>query len=144
MPDAVTAVETLSIERTFWEKATILHALHHSGKIRDGLSRHYYDLVMLERDGIGTGALDVPELLGQVVRNKSLMFAEAAASYGTAALGTLRLVPADKDKVTLSADYSAMVDMFMVAPPPIDELMAELATLEAKLNAVSAEATEEA
>ncbi|HLY91354.1 MAG TPA: nucleotidyl transferase AbiEii/AbiGii toxin family protein [Acetobacteraceae bacterium] len=144
LPGAVTAVETLSIARTFWEKATILHALHHSGKIRDGLSRHYYDLVMLERAGVGTGALEVPELLGQVVRNKSLMFADAAASYGTAVPGTLRLVPADKDKVALSADYSAMADMFMVAPPPFDELMAELATLEAKLNADMAEAAVEA
>jgi hypothetical protein len=40
VPDAVTAVPTLALERTYWEKATIPHALHHSGKLRPGLSRH--------------------------------------------------------------------------------------------------------
>lgn len=142
LPDATTAVETLSVERTFWEKATILHALHHSGKIRDGLSRHYYDLVMLERAGVGAAALEVPDLLAQVVRNKSLMFADAAASYGTAVSGTLRLLPADKDREILSADYAAMTDMFMVAPPKFDELMAELAALEEKLNTGKEDATQ--
>ena len=43
------AAATLAVERTFWEKATILHALHHGSKMRDRMSRHYYDTYMLAR-----------------------------------------------------------------------------------------------
>ena len=40
----------LTAERTFWEKATILHMWHHAPadkKFRDRQSRHYYDVVQL-------------------------------------------------------------------------------------------------
>jgi len=134
VPDAQTAVETLSVERTFWEKATILHALHHSGKIRPGLSRHYYDLLMLANAGVDDRAIDRADLLAQVVENKSLMFPDAAASYDTAQLGTLRLLPTAKDQETLAADYAAMGEMFMAPPPPFKELMAGLESQETKLN----------
>ena len=49
-------------------------------------------------------------------------------------LGSLRLVPTDDLRVRLHADYDAMADMFMVAPPTFDALMASIASLEAKLN----------
>lgn len=134
LPDARTLVETLNVERTFWEKATILHALHHGGKMRDGLSRHYYDLLMLDRAGITTSALAKPALLEQVVRNKSIMFADASASYATAVLGTLRVVPSEQIQQALASDYAAMVDMFMVSPPAFAELLDGLADLEARIN----------
>ncbi|CAL4870033.1 hypothetical protein MMA231_04331 (plasmid) [Asticcacaulis sp. MM231] len=50
--NAETAFSTLAAERTFWEKATILHALHHGSKMRDRMSRHYYDLHMLVMAGV--------------------------------------------------------------------------------------------
>lgn len=134
LPDAETPVETLSVERTFWEKATILHALHHNGKLRDGLSRHYYDLLMLDRAGVSTAALAEPGLLEQVVRNKSLMFAEAAASYGTAVLATMRLSPSAEIRDALARDYAAMADMFMEDPPAFKELLAGLEALEQRIN----------
>ena len=136
LPDSSTSVETLSVERTFWEKATILHALHHNGKMRDGLSRHYYDMLMLDRAGITAPALADPELLEQVVRNKSVMFADASASYATAILGTLRLTPSDWIRQALASDYAAMADMFMVEPPSLTELLEGLAGLEARINEV--------
>jgi len=40
-------------ERTFWEKATLLHAVYHSGKTPPRLSRHYYDLAACT--GMNTG-----------------------------------------------------------------------------------------
>lgn len=39
------SIPTLAVERTFWEKATILHALYHGSKMRDRTSRHYYDTI---------------------------------------------------------------------------------------------------
>lgn len=135
VPDAVTAVPTLTLERTYWEKATILHALHHSGKLRPGLSRHFYDVFMLDASGITERALTERVLLEQVVRNKSLLFADAKASYGTAQLGTLRLSVTDAMRDELAADYAAMAEMFMEEPPSFDELVSRLSDIEGRINA---------
>ncbi|RQW41342.1 nucleotidyl transferase AbiEii/AbiGii toxin family protein [Novosphingobium sp. LASN5T] len=135
LPDAVTAVPTLALERTYWEKATILHALHHSGKLRPGLSRHFYDVFMLNAAGITERALAERVLLEQVVRNKSLLFADARASYGTAQLATLRLSVTDAMREELAADYAAMAEMFMEEPPAFDELVSRLADIERRINA---------
>jgi hypothetical protein len=134
LPDASTMVPTLSVVRTYWEKATILHSLHHKGKLRLGLSRHYYDLFMLDRAGITEAAHAQPDLLAQVVRNKSLMFADNAASYETAVPGQLRLSPTKALIDTLASDYAAMADMFMREPPSFSDLLAGIADLEARLN----------
>src|SRR5205085_3235419 len=133
LPDSETLVPTLSVVRTYWEKATLLHSLHHKGALREGLSRHYYDLVMLDRAGVTAEALARPELLAAVVRNKSLMFADKAASYDTAVIGQLRLLPAGTT-VALASDYEAMADMFMAQPPPLAELVETIADLEKRLN----------
>lgn len=134
LPDAQIAVSTLSAERTFWEKVTILHALHHGGKLRPGMSRHYYDTLKLAEKGIADAAMKNPELLTRVVLNKSLMFADAKASYETAAIGTLKLLPEDELRTQLAQDYSAMEEMFMSSPPGFDDMMASLGALEAQIN----------
>jgi len=135
LPDATTMVATLSVVRTYWEKATLLHSLHHKGQLRPGLSRHYYDLVMLDRAGITEEARAQLGLLELVVRNKNLMFTDRAASYETAVPGQIRLLPTEAITAPLSTDYVAMADMFMAPPPPLDELLAGLADIEARLNA---------
>ena len=136
LPDAVTQVPTLSVLRTFWEKVTILHALHHGTKLLPAMSRHYYDTVMLAAKGIDDAALTESNLLEKVVRNKSLMFADKRASYDTAILGTLRLVPDAELRAKIETDYQAMTEMFMAPPPTFAEMMMMLAKLEAKLNKV--------
>lgn len=134
IPNAACTVPTLSVTRTFWEKVTILHALHHGSKLREGMSRHYYDCYMLAERSIAKTALLTPALLEQVVRNKSVMFADSKASYDTAKLGALRLTPDDELRAKLKRDYAAMSEMFMAAPPSFDRLMAGIAALESLLN----------
>lgn len=134
LPDADTEIPTLAVTRTFWEKVTILHALYHNGKLRDGMSRHYYDTLMLARAGVATEALSIPKLLAQVVRNKSLMFADKSASYDTALIGTLRLSPSDAIAADLSRDYANMAEMFMAEPPSFSDLLSGISDLEEKVN----------
>ncbi|AJP71709.1 nucleotidyl transferase AbiEii/AbiGii toxin family protein [Sphingomonas hengshuiensis] len=134
LPDVVCELPTLSVIRTFWEKVTILHALHYNGKLRDGMSRHYYDTLMLARSGVADEALAYPDLLEQVVRNKSLMFADNSASYETAVPGSLRVAPSAEISAKLKQDYAAMSEMFMAAPPSFDDLLAGIAELETKLR----------
>ena len=134
LPNAEVQVSTLSVLRSFWEKVTILHALHHGTKLLPEMSRHYYDTMMLAAKGIDDEAKERPDLLAKVVLNKSLMFADNKASYGTAMIGSLRLVPTDELRARLADDYAAMSEMFMTPPPSFDDLMAAIKALETKLN----------
>lgn len=134
LPNAEVQVSTLSVLRSFWEKVTILHALHHGTKLLPEMSRHYYDTMMLAAKGIDDEAKERPDLLAKVVLNKSLMFADNKASYGTAMIGSLRLVPTDELRARLAGDYAAMSEMFMAPPSSFDDLMVAIAALETKLN----------
>ncbi len=132
-------VRTLSAERTFWEKATLLHAeAHrpHDKPIGDRLSRHYYDVARLYQSAVGPTALANRALLQQVVLHKDLFFRSAWANYPTARPGTFRLVPPAERHAVLKADYRAMQEnMIFGESYPFEELMAILAEIEAKLNA---------
>lgn len=129
-------VPTLAVERTFWEKVTILHALYHDPRMREKMSRHYYDTCMLARGGVAEKAMQNLALLEQVVRNKSLLFQNTKASYETAVPGSLRLLPAQEQLVALKKDYKEMIDegMFMGDTLDFETIMSTLAELEQRVN----------
>ena len=86
----------LELERSFWEKATILHAEYHRDKakpIRDRFSRHYSDTAaMAKHERIGPALANVQ--LGQRVAEwKTRFFPSSWAHYETAKPGTFRLAP---------------------------------------------------
>jgi len=67
--DGDVAVVALLAKRTFWEKATILHAEYYRPQdkpILDRYSRHYYDVAMLAQGPIRADALADRDLLTQV------------------------------------------------------------------------------
>lgn len=128
------SIPTLAAERTFWEKATILHALHHGSKLRDQMSRHYYDTYMLTQKGVAEHAMQNPALLEQVVKNKTLLFRDTKASYETAIQGSLKLLPTPEQLPTLKHDYEKMTEMFMGEYPGFDTVMEGLAALEGRIN----------
>lgn len=131
-------VSALTAERTFWEKATLLHAEHH--RPLDKLapehgSRHYYDIVMLGRSAHGEKAIGDIDLLRSVVAHKSVFFRQGWASYETAVPGTMKLLPADDRRQELEADYRDMRLMFFDDPPRFSDLIDEVADLERRINA---------
>lgn len=131
-------VRTLSSERTFWEKATLLHAECHRPETRvtaERHSRHYYDLYCLARHAISVEALKRDDLRQRVVQHKSFFFSSAWANYATAKPGSFRLVPHDKALTVLSKDYDEMQAMMFGASPKWGEIVEELKRLEARLNA---------
>ncbi|MFA6318235.1 MAG: nucleotidyl transferase AbiEii/AbiGii toxin family protein [Elusimicrobiota bacterium] len=134
---ATCQVRTLSAERTFWEKATLLHAECHRPKDKpsnERLSRHYYDLCCLSRHDLGHQALERGDLLERVVQHKSFFFASAWANYQSAKPGTLRLVPDAERLSALRKDYAAMKAMIFGDPPKWDEIVRELKQLEGQIN----------
>ena len=127
-------VHVLRPERTFWEKATLLHAVFHSGKMARRLSRHHYDLSRLYRHDYGQAALKDIGLLASVVEHKKIFFREAAARYDLARPGSLRVCPPDTHLAQLRSDYRDMREMFFGEAPPFDQVIADLKDLEDRLN----------
>lgn len=66
---STTLVRAVLPERTFWEKATILHkeAFRTNGRFPQRYSRHYYDLYKLANSSVKKSALNNLDLLKKVV-----------------------------------------------------------------------------
>ncbi len=133
-----TRVTVLSARRTFWEKATALHAEAHrpaTSPTPQYFSRHYYDLAMLLDTAEGQAAVGDVDLLAQVAKHKDTFFRSGWANYGTARPGTLRLMPAEARVKALRADYRAMEPMmFDDTSPSFDEILAKIAAVQEMIN----------
>lgn len=130
-------VVALEIERTFWEKATILHAEYHrpvARPFRDRFARHYADFAALWKHPGGRAAATRLDLLERVRIHKSRFFTSSWARYETAVPGTLRLVPPDARLAELRRDYAAMEPMFLSPPPNFDTVLATLCEAENVIN----------
>jgi hypothetical protein len=136
-PDWQCDVVALEIERTFWEKATILHTEYHRPPGRpmpDRFSRHYADTVALARHPTGAAAIDQHELRERVVAWKGQFFGSGWAKYDLAKPGTFRLVPPEHRLPGLKRDYEAMREMYLSEPVAFDEVLSALAELERRIN----------
>lgn len=132
-------VTSLLAKRTFWEKATILHAEFHRppAKTLPGrYSRHYYDVAMMAASPVKQQAFEDLELLAAVVKHKQTFYASAWAQYPLAVPGTFKLAPAEARIQTLRRDYREMAVMIFGEPPPFEQIIEKLAVLEKELNAL--------
>lgn len=133
-------VIVLSPHRSFWEKATLIHAeCHRPERLSGGgerLSRHWYDLARLARHDIGSIALRDRELLAHVVKLKSIFYRSGFANYSACLETRFRLVPEEPLRVALERDFSAMVreGMFFEQPGSFAAILDELGRLEKMLN----------
>lgn len=133
-----TSVTVLSARRTFWEKATALHAEAHrpaESPTPQYFSRHYYDLAMLLDTVEGQAAVADLDLLAQVAKHKATFFRSGWASYDSAQPGTLWLMPDEARIKDLRADYRAMAPMmFDETPPSFDDILAKISALQETIN----------
>ena len=135
--DVNASVIALLAKRTFWEKATILHAEYYrpSDKaLPERYARHYYDVAMLAQSPTRSEALADMPLLAQVVKHKMTFYPCGWARYDLASSGTLRLSPAGQRLAALERDYRNMAVMIFGEPPKFDNLMEALAALEREIN----------
>ena len=133
-------VPVLSIERTFWEKASILHAEAHrplEKMIPDRYSRHYADVAALAQTESANSALHRDDLRARVIAHKQVFFPAVWAHTETAVPGTFRLMPQKERSEILARDYAQMRDMFFCEPPPWNEILDGLKVLEMRINAPS-------
>lgn len=130
-------VVALEIERTFWEKATILHAEYHrptEQPVRDRFARHYADFAALWKHPGGRGAAARLDLLERVRLHKHRFFGSSWAHYESAVPGSLHLAPPGARVTELRRDYAAMEPMFLSPPPSFDAILATLREAESTIN----------
>lgn len=128
-------VVAISAERTFWEKATILHQqAHRTGTMPSRYSRHYYDMYKLAGSAIKDVALADLELLEDVVTFKQRFYPSRWARYEDAKPGTFRLIPATEREGELRRDYREMAIMIFGDVPEFDDIMDTLRRMENEIN----------
>ncbi len=130
------AVRTVSPERTFWEKATILHkeAFRTNGRFPSRYSRHYYDLYKLAQSDVKRHALGNRGLLKSVVEFKMTFWRSNAARYDLCTPGTLRLMPPQDAIPLIEHDYASMRNMIFGDAPDFEEMMSGISRLQDEIN----------
>lgn len=130
---------TAASERTFWEKATILH--HEANRpenlpMPERYSRHYYDLYCIAHSKSKKDAFSQLDLLKRVVEFKMKFYPRKWAHYEDAKPGTLKLVPPAYRMEALRQDYVSMQNMMFGETPDFDELMGYIKELEVEINSL--------
>ena len=132
-----TSILTVAPERTFWEKATILHHEANrpeSSDMPQRYSRHYYDLYRMSMTSVKDAAFAQVYLLKTVVDFKMKFYPRAWAKYQEAIPGTLKLTPPEFRYEALAADYDAMRDMLYGDIPSFETVMDKISKLEDEIN----------
>ena len=139
--DSTCHVNAIKAERTFWEKATILHAEAFRPEKKLHLarySRHYYDLAMMASNAtVKSAALGDLELLHSVVDFKTKFYPASWANYDLAKPGSFKLLPPDHNLKSIAEDYKQMQVMFYGEIPTFDHLMETLQCLEDEINGIA-------
>ena len=130
-------VRTVRPERTFWEKATILH--HEANRPRElaipkRYARHYYDLFCMSNSIYKDKAFQNKDLLDKVVKFKKKFYPRKWAKYEGASFDAIKLVPEEYRLKEIELDYKNMKEMFFAEPPSFDKVMQGRLSLEKEIH----------
>ncbi len=134
---ADTNILTTTAERTFWEKATILHQeafRPEKSTVPMRYSRHYYDVHCMVKTTVKEQAMAQPKLLEAVAKFKQKFYPRKWARYELARVGSLKLLPAEHSVELLREDYAKMRSMIYGKYPSFDEILAGITVLEKEIN----------
>ncbi len=137
-PDATFSVNVLAAERTFWEKACLLHeeTFRPADKPRKHrMARHYYDLWCLLRAGVGERAIADMALFRRVAEHREIFFRLGWVDYSTHRPGTFRLIPPEQHLGNWRDDYQEMLGpMFFGEVPTFEEILRVVGEFEQLFN----------
>ena len=132
-----TSVLTIDVERTFWEKLTILHKIANfpeSKTLPARYARHLYDVYNLGNSWVKERAFDRKELLEKDIAFKQKFYYAKGAHYETATLSCIELVPKDTVINDLKTDYQAMKNMIYGNIPEFEEILIFLEKLQEEIH----------
>lgn len=124
-------------ERTFWEKASLIHEQNvrpEERPLESRQARHLYDLVRLW--GHVAGLDGMGDLFAGVKAHRSAFFGYAWVDYTALEPGDLRLVPGEERLLAWKADYVQMTPMFIKDPPAFEEILDGLRGIEHALQTI--------
>ena len=132
-----TSVLTIDVERTFWEKLTILHKIANfpEGKALPArYARHLYDVYNLGNSWVKESAFKRKELLEKDIAFKQKFYYAKGAHYETATLSSIELLPRKTILNALQEDYQAMKNMIYGNIPEFEEILAFLKELQEEIH----------
>ena len=143
-PDVKTAVvepliATAVIEKTFLEKAFLLHELFTTGAgaHADRKSRHLYDLEKMMDEGFAAAAIYNDELWETISHHRQVFTSMRDVDYTPDIRRRIVLVPPQAFQKEWKEDYETMQStMVFGKAPEFDELMARMKELEARFRMV--------
>ncbi len=134
-----TSILTIDVERTFWEKITILHKIANFPQdkiLPSRYARHLYDVYSMGNSWVKEAAFAHKELLEKDILFKQKFYYTKNAHYETATLATIMLVPKNETLSALIKDYNAMQNMIYGVIPDITEIIEYLRVLEGEIHSL--------
>lgn len=146
LPDlnlTVTNVTTVKPERTFWDKAIILHGLRqwHDRHGGQRISRHYYDVHQLMQSVSAHEWQADRALAIDCAQHARLFFGSVDLGLDTAIPGTFTLTPSAAMRDALARDYVAMSGMIFGEIPALNAVLASAEKFEQIVNGATTAAS---
>ena len=133
----MTEILTIDVERTFWEKLTILHKMANfpaNKNLPPRYARHLYDVYCMTNSPVKEQAFARKELLEKDVTFKQKFYYAKSAHYETATLKEISLIPADHIMDAVKQDYAAMKIMIYGDYPGFETIIEQLKELEMEVH----------
>jgi hypothetical protein len=114
-------VSTVLPQRTFWEKAFLLHELFQRpvDKMNIGrMSRHWYDLHYLSEAGFAEKAMEDNDLYHAIRNHRKVFTKVPGVDYDTLLPKGFGLFPPQEKEVEWGNDYRKMVESYIYKQPP--------------------------
>ena len=134
-----TEIPTVVPTRTFLEKVFLLHEEFQKNYPRHRrMSRHLYDLYMMDKAGVTQQALSDRDLYGSLVEHRSIFNAIRGIDYTKHTPGNLSILP-PKDYLPLwEEDYKAMQEQFIYGESPdFRELIESIRSIQDSFHALA-------
>jgi predicted nucleotidyltransferase component of viral defense system len=136
--NGVFKLRAVAPERTFWEKAMLLHEeTYRAGDVKPKarLARHYYDLWCLIQAKIGDKALSDTGLFYRVAAHRAVFFRKKKEAQESLKPGSLRLLPQEAQQDVWKRDYEAMREaMIFGEAPDFTEILRVVGDFERRFN----------
>ena len=135
-----TEVLTIDVERTFWEKLTILHKMANypaEKSLPPRYARHLYDVYCMVNSPVKERAFARKELLEKDITFKQKFYYTKSAHYESATLTSISLTPAEHIMEDVKKDYRAMKNMIYGKYPEFEDVIICLRELEKEVHSLN-------
>jgi hypothetical protein len=124
----VVAVSTVLPQRTFWEKAFLLHELFRRPLDKMDIarmSRHWYDLHYLTGEGFATKAMQNKALYNAIRNHRKIYTKVPGVDYETLSPKAFGLFPPKEKELDWTGDYKKMAESYIYREAPTLERLSD-------------------